>query len=134
MPKAAKKVKKESLGKMVDKLYDMRAKRIAIQKQVDEAKSQERLLKVEIIERLEAEKLTGSRGELASASITEEDQPHVTDWNKVYKYIKKHELFNLLHQRIATTTWRDMLDGGVAIPGIEAVPVKDLSLTKANRG
>lgn len=126
--------KEKSLGHMIDSLYAARADRIEKQREVDAMKLQERDLQASIMAKLEKQGISSGRGSLATASITKSVQPQVADWKKVYAYIRKEDAFHLLHQRVASTAWRELHEAGKKVPGIEAMPVQDLSLTKASKG
>ena len=123
-----------TLGEMIDTLYEMRATRIDKQRVVDDMKVHERTLKDDIITALKKQKLAGSKGAVATASISKSTEPVAEDWKKTYAYIKKNDAFHLLHQRIASTAWRELYEAGVKVPGIGAMEIEDLSLTKAMKG
>jgi hypothetical protein len=56
--------------------------------------------------------------------------PQVTDWKKVYRFIKKNDAFDLFQRRLASTAWKDrMEDRKAPIPGVEAFEKTTLYIT-----
>ncbi len=123
-----------SIGTMIDKLYTMRETRIAAQRVVDDNKKDEALLRQQIIEVLKEQGLNGARGVIATGSIKKEDVPKLSNADKFFAYVKKNDAWHLLHKRIAVEAWRELHEAGKKVPGVEALPVEDLSLSKATKG
>lgn len=122
-----------SIGNMIDSLYDLRAQRLAIEKQVEELKARETATKQEIIDLLKASSLEGAKGEVATASIQYKIKPNVTDWDAVYAYIRDNDMLALLQKRLTTTLWAALQEDGILVPGTEPMALTDLSLTKSKR-
>jgi len=123
----------QSIGTKIDELYAARASRLTLEAQVKSLKEVETKIKADIIAELDTSGLQGAKGNVATASITHKIRPIVHDWNAVYAYIHKNDMFALLHQRITTTLWGAMHDEGEEVPGIATEYYMDLSLTKAAR-
>jgi hypothetical protein len=121
------------IGKLVDHLYEMRAKRIEAARLVDEMKRQEKLVITEVMERMGKLAATKTSGANATASIVKKTEPVVENWTKLFDHIQKTGEFDLLHQRIATRAWGDRHAEGIKVPGVSSIEVTELSLTKATR-
>ena len=122
-----------SLGQKIDELYELRAKRLALQKEVDTIKEDERARTDEIMHMLGDTGLGAARGAVATASLKTATKPIVTNWQDVYKYIVESNRFDLLHQRISSLAWAELEKDGILVPGTEAFVELTLSLTKAKR-
>jgi hypothetical protein len=122
-----------SIGTMIDSLYDLRAQRLAIEKQVEELKARETATKEEILFLLKESGLEGAKGEVATASIQYKIKANVTDWDAVYAYIRDNDMFALLQKRLTTTLWAALQEDGILVPGTEPMALTDLSLTKSKR-
>jgi hypothetical protein len=122
-----------NVGTLIDGLYDLRAQRLAIEKQVEELKSHEAATKEEIISLLRKAGLEGAKGETATASIQYKTKANVTDWDKVYSFIRDNDMFALLQKRLTATLWAALQEDGILVPGTEVQPYQDLSLTKSKR-
>lgn len=121
------------IGPLVDKLYKARAERLAFAKKVEEMKEKEDRLKLEILDVLKEGGLEGAKGKVATAAVTRTTVANVTDWDEVYKYIKKTGEFDLLQKRMSDTAFRERLEAGKAVPGTEPFIVVNLSLTKSSK-
>lgn len=122
-----------TLGEAIDTLYQARAARLAMAKEVKELQVKEAQAKTEVLSLLIESGLAKASGKLATAGITTEDVPYIKDWDQVYKYIKENDRFDLLQKRIGVVAWRDLFKDGVLVPGTEAAVDVDLSLTKSTR-
>jgi len=121
------------LGQEIDALYAKRAERLALEKQVKELKAVETDLREALLHRLQDTGLQRASGGLATASIKSSTKPIVTDWDSVYNYIKENDRFDLVHQRISSLAWADLLAAGILVPGTESFTELDINLTKASR-
>lgn len=128
---------RKNLGQKIDALYEKRAERIERQREVDEEiagmKRDEAALRDEIIAEMERSGQQKSTGTDATASIQTNLIPRATDWDAIYKYIKKNDAFDLLERRIGRKAFKDRTEQGEHVPGIDVFEEKDLSLTKATR-
>lgn len=122
-----------SIGEMIDRLYDKRAERLERQREVDALQAEEESMKKTIVSLLEASSLEGAKGGIATASITRRTVANPVDWDKFYRYVKENDAFDLLHKRISDNAYRDRLEQGEAVPGLEPFTVVGLSLTKSSR-
>lgn len=122
-----------TIGQKIDTLYNLRAQRLEIEKQVEALKSREAETKQEIIDTLKSLSLEGAKGDVATASITYKIKPNVADWNAVYSFIREKDMFALLQKRITASLWDALREDGILVPGTEEQPVVDLSLTKSKR-
>ena len=122
-----------TLGEAIDTLYQARAARLAMAKEVKELQVKESVAKAEVLKLLGESGLAKASGKLATAGITTEDVPYIKDWDEVYSYIKSNDRFDLLQKRIGVVAWRDLFKDGILVPGTEAAVDTDLSLTKSTR-
>lgn len=122
-----------TLGAAIDTLYQARAARLAMAKEVKELQVKESAAKAEVLKLLGESGLAKASGKLATAGITSEDIPYVKNWDEVYSYIKSNDRFDLLQKRIGVVAWRDLFKDGILVPGTEATVDTDLSLTKSTR-
>jgi hypothetical protein len=123
----------KTIGACVDLLYKNRSKRIEMQRAVDTLKEGEVALEHNIRELLKQQGLDSGRGKDATASVAKRTVGHVQDWDKFQKYIKKTGEFDLMQRRINDAAYRERLEAGHAVPGVEAVVVESLSLTKSKK-
>jgi hypothetical protein len=120
----------KTIGACVDKAYKLREKRHAIAQQVTEVEHEEHALKEHIINSFSKDSIEGAKGTIATASLQRKTVATVKDWDKFYEYIKKTKSFDLLQKRVSDGAYRERLEAGKAIPGVEPFQVLSLSLTK----
>lgn len=122
-----------NLGFKTDRLYELRAERIKLERQAKELKSQETLLQNELIGSILEQDLTGARGKVATASINPATVGTVVDWGKVEEYVFEHHAFYLMQRRISNLVYLEALEKQGGIPGIEPTVLNKLSLTRAKK-
>ena len=118
------------LGACVDKAYTLRAERLEIEKQAEAIKVQEEAIKLHIIATFSKADIDGAKGKVASASVTRSVKASVKDWPTVQKWIEGHDAWDLMIKSINNKAYRDRLEAGEEIPGVERFDTVTLSLTK----
>lgn len=120
----------KKLGTCVDKLYAMRAERLALQTKVAAIKSDEHLLTEHLIKNLSKEKAEGIKGKVAKAGVNKSVVGHVTDWKKFHAYVKKNNAFELLQRRCNDKALKERWEDKKTVPGVEPFNIIKVSLTK----
>ena len=123
----------KDLGSTIDKLYELRDRRLGIERSIKEMKQQEYALRAEVLTMLGEAGLQKASGALATCGVTTTEIPLVSDWSEVHTYIRENNRFDLLQKRISVLAWRDLKESGVLVPGTESIEDVDISLTKASR-
>lgn len=122
-----------NLGSKADKLYELRAERLKLEKQAKELKSQESQLENELIEDLIDQTLTGARGQTATISINPTTIGTVVNWSAVEEFVFENKMFYLMQKRISNPVYLEALEKFGGIPGIEPTVINKLSLTRSKR-
>lgn len=68
-------------------------------------------------------------GDLGRLSVRTTTQPAVDDWEALYDYIVATRSFDMLQRRVSATAYRDRLENGEPVPGVEPFEKKTLSIT-----
>lgn len=118
------------LGACADRLYQLREKRLLMQKETDAVEAEEKALKEHLIQTLPKSEAGGIAGKLARVSVVTKAVPRVEDWDKLYAYIKKKGEFELLQRRVADTAVQERWEAGKAVPGVASFDVVTLSMNK----
>ena len=119
-----------SIGRTADLYSDVRALRLAMEKEVEKVKAREHELREYIISNLSKSDDTGAAGLRYRAQIVSKDVPRAMDWTAVHGFIQKSGRFDLLQKRLGEKAVMDMVEAGETIPGVEIVKVPDVSITK----
>jgi len=121
------------LGDCIDLLYEKRAQRLQVEKQVDVLKKDEESIRQHILSNFADQGIDGAYGKLATASVTETVVPTNVDWNVFWSNFEKARDMDLLERRIAKLAWRERYESGLLVPGTEPLNVVNLSLVKGSR-
>jgi hypothetical protein len=118
------------LGACADRLYQLREKRLTMQKDTDAVEAEEKALKEHIIQTLPKSEAGGIAGKVARVSVVTKSVPRAEDWEKVHTYIKKTGSFDLLQRRLSDSAVQERWDAGKKVPGVEPFNVVTLSVNK----
>lgn len=125
---------KLDLGACIDALYEARAHRLAQQKEVETLAAEEGRIKEYLLQQLAENKLEGAKGRLATAATRRTVVPVLKEWGVFTAYVAKHKAFDLFERRVSRLAFRERLDAGEVVPGVEPFTVVELSLTKSGKG
>lgn len=120
----------KTLGACIDQMYRLRGERLALQRAVDAIGGQETMMREHIINTFNKDDIDGAKGKAASCGIVRKRVPTVRDWNQLYRYIHATKSYDLLQRRVHEKAWRERMEDGKVVPGVEAFDVITLSLTK----
>ena len=122
----------KSIGTQIDAIFKLRGKLAEQQKKVDEGKKKLEQMKFDLIEHLHKQGIEGSKGKLASVSITTAVHAQPVDWDAFHEFVYENKAAHMFYRRISDTTFREMLEmrGGEAIPGVDAYEKESLSIRR----
>ena len=132
MPTEKKKIRlPRAMGKCADKLYEVRQRRLALQKEFDALKAEETAIKNHIIDKLPKSQASGIAGSLARVTVITKEQPQVKDQEAFRKYMNRTKRFDLANKlQPSAPAIRDMWEEGKDIPGVDKFNVVTVSLNK----
>jgi hypothetical protein len=119
-----------TVGACADLLYTTRQERLVEQRDIAEYEAREKALKEHLIATLPKSDQTGAVGKVARAQIVTETVPAVEDWEKLYKFIKRNNRFDLLNRAVNAAAVREMWDNNKVVPGVGTFTVVKVSVTK----
>ena len=56
---------------------------------------------------------------------------YITDWDQVYAFIKEHDAFHLIQRRLANAAYKEILETGDGLPGVEPIVKRSLNMRKS---
>lgn len=118
------------LARLADEWDTLREKRLASQREVDKLKEEETKLKDILIGAL-TKKVTSIGGKRGTATLTRKKEPTISDWDKLYKHIKKTGEFDLLYRRINPLSVKERWEHNQEVPGVQSIEVLNISWSKA---
>lgn len=120
----------KAMGACADRLYQLRQKRLEMQKEVDKVAAEEAALKEHIINTLPKSEASGVAGKLARVTVVTKQIPQVKDWDAFYKYVKKTGQFDLMQRRITDAAIKERWEAGKEVPGVEHFNAVSISVNK----
>lgn len=135
MPTTAKTTKAPTTllkGTTVDKLVGLRNKKRDLEGSIKSLEGQIEELQSQLLEEMEAAGVDKFSGKLGTVSISTNVVANVEDWDALYPYIAKNKLWHLLQRRVSDPAYRELLDAGKKVPGVQPFSKKRLNLRAAS--
>ena len=120
----------KAMGACADLLYQLKAKRLAGQKLVDEVEAEEKALKAYIINNLPKSEASGVAGNVARVTVVTRDEPQIEDADKFHAYITKTKRWDLMQNRLSPAAVKELWEAGKTVDGVKAFQIVTLSLNK----
>ncbi len=116
---------------LMDKLYKMK-----LDIEADEAKLKKKKDKYSegretLLQGFTKEQISTLKGKLAKATVVTSKVPTITDKDKFLKYVMRNKATDLLKNGVSTAAYRERLNAGKKVPGVETFTVVSLRLGKA---
>lgn len=126
--KTAAKARPATTGSIIDKLWAARESKRLLEVQIKEVGVQIEDIETALMERLGAEGLEKATGSKASVSITSSVNADVQDWDTFWTFIIKNKYSQLLQRRVSEPAYRELLEAGKKVPGVQPFTKKKLNL------
>jgi len=122
------KARPASTGALIDQLWAAREEKRTLEAQVKEVEATIDDLQKNLMERLEAEGLDKATGTKGSVSISTNTVAAVEDWDAFWAYIIKNKYTHLLQRRVSDPAYRELLEAGKKVPGVQPFMKRTLNL------
>jgi len=124
-----------ALGRVADEYAEVRAIRLAMQKETEAVEEREKELREHLVNNLSKSAAaggdTGAAGLRYRAQITIKAVYRAADWAALHTWIAKNDRFDMLQKRLSDKAVADYVEQNhVLLPGTERVQVPDVSITK----
>lgn len=120
----------KTIGACADRLYLLREKRLAGQKQVDAVDDEEKALKQHIIDTLPKSEASGVAGKLARVTVVSKQIPQVKDWEAFWTGFNKKTDTDMLMRSVNKAAVQARWDAGKKVAGVESFTSVTVSLNK----
>lgn len=124
----AKKAAKLTPGAMIDKMWELREKKRALEASIKDLDGQIADVESQLMEDMEANGVDKMTGKAASVSISSTVVANVEDWDKFLAFIYKTKSGHLLQRRVSDPAWREMSEIKGVVPGTQPFTKKRLNL------
>jgi hypothetical protein len=116
------------LGALIDQMFALREKKRELEAAIKGVEGEVSELEAQIMEGMEAQGVDKMSGVTASVSITTNTVANVTDWDAFWAYIHKMKYGHLIQRRVSDPAYRELLDSGKQVPGVEPFSKRRLNL------
>lgn len=114
--------KPPAMGPLIDKMWAEREAIRKLEAEVAERKKVLDELEVKLMDAMGANGLDKATGRAASVSLTKTvvaDVQGDEGWKAFHAYIKKTGYFHLLQRRVSDAAYRELLEQGKKVPGVQ---------------
>jgi hypothetical protein len=131
MENAAPGLLTQTTAGLIARLFEIRDEKKDLTSREKELTEEADGLNAELMRRMEEQGSTKVSSALGTAIFAETVVPTVKDWDEFYAWIKSTDSFHLLQRRVAAAAYREMLETGQTIPGVESFTQKTINLRAA---
>lgn len=116
---------------LIAKLVDIREEKRKIKAREKELNDEWRSLELEALIRLDDQGMEKASTKRGTISIGENILPQVVDWDAFGEHIIQNDALYLLQRRPAAAAYRELLESGEEVPGVEPYTQRSINLRKA---
>lgn len=117
------------IGKFIDEMMAVRAEKRHYEAEIKRLDANLKLMETALKQAMLDQGITEAKGVYGKAKYDEKVlYPQVDDWNMFHEYIKENNMFDLLHKRISLTNYRQLVEAGMAVPGVVPNYVSEVNL------
>lgn len=121
----------QSIGRCADEYKEIRDIRLAMENEAERVKERETELREHIIDSLAKSPDTGAAGLRYRAQLVMKRTFKANDWDVLRSWIRKNDRFDMLQKKLSEKAVAEFFEAeGRVVPGVEAIDVPSLSVTK----
>lgn len=117
-----------SIGSCIDSLFALREQKRDLEAQIKELEERAKEVETQLDEAMQAAGVEKATGAKATASWTTTTVADVTDWDVFWPYVAKNKFFHLIQRRVSDPAYRELLEAGRKVPGVQPFPKRKLNL------
>ena len=114
--------------KLIDNYRAFLNERYIIQKKLKEIDESIQQIEVEFMNYLQSNNLESATINGCKLTIEHSIVPGVKDWGAFFEFVKSNDQFGLLRKQLNLTAYRESIDNGVVIPGVDMVTITKLKV------
>lgn len=120
--------KPPSTGALIDQLWAAREEKRKVETTLKEVDETIKGIEERVMERLGTEGLEKATGSKATVSVTTSVVADVQDWDALWPFIAKNKFWHLVQRRVSDPSYRELLDLGKKVPGVQPFTKRKLNL------
>jgi len=118
------------IGELATKLFELKAEKTRLNAEVSMLEPQIKETEKELLNKMREEKLLKLSNDLGTIYISPQVVPDVVNWDMFYEYIGRTNSFHLLERRLTKTAFREMVENGESVPGVDPVRFDEVRTRK----
>jgi len=118
-------------AEIMARLFEIRSAKAALEAERKKLGEEEDGLSAELLRQMDKQGSTRVSTSLGTAIRTVTTLPVVDSWDDFYSWIKENDAFHLLQRRVSSPAYREIVDGGEAIPGVRSYEDVKVNLRSA---
>lgn len=131
--KKAKSVKAPSLGSDGEMLFNIRNSKRELEAKIKELEAQAKEIEDRLLEKMHADGLdkftVAGKGTISTSTSVVAD---VQDWQAFEGFVHKHKYYHLFQRRVSDTAYRELLEAGKKVPGVQPFTKVRLNMRAAS--
>lgn len=125
----------KTLSDYATKLLNLRKQKAEVDAHLTQLKEEETELKRTLLAILDEQQLQGFRTENTIITITKKEQPSVVDYDAFWKFVISGDNSHFIQRRPSSTACIEYVNlYGTPVPGINLIPLRDISLRTVKNG
>lgn len=117
-----------SLGQLAQLAHDVREEKRELDRQSKECGARLDELKGLIYAKLDEQGVDRTSVNGITLSKSDTQVPNVTDWDALNQFILEQGMLVLLQRRVSGAAWKELLELGTEVPGIESFTKHDVNI------
>jgi hypothetical protein len=124
----AVKTRPPSTGALIDQYWAAREEKRRLNELLKDVEAKITDIETALMARLDDEGMVKATGTKASVSISTNTVADVEDWDAFWGFILKNKYTHLLQRRVSDPAYRELLEAGKKVPGVQPFTKRTLNL------
>ena len=118
------------IGEIATKLFELKNEKARLNKEVSLLEPLIKETEKELLDKMRTNGLLKVSNDLGTVYISPQVVPDVVNWDMFYEYIGRTNSFHLLERRLTKTAFREMVENGESVPGVDPVRFDEVRTRK----
>jgi len=120
----------ETIGEMTTELFTLKQEKAEHNSAVRALNVNIEVYEKKLLNAMREVGITTLSNDLCTVYIAKQVVPNVVNWDAFYEYVGKTNSFHLLERRLTRTAYREMVENGEEVPGVDPVSFDEVRTRK----
>jgi len=117
----------DTVDSLIKEKADIKTKMGKCNEYLKELREAERSADQRLLQKMDSEGQLRAANAVASVSIREDLVAETEDWDAVYSHIAETGNWSLLHRRISSAAFKEIIESGEAVPGLKPRTLREIN-------